>query len=852
MTALDALLSWSQTANRVAFEHTWVLLGIPLLAVLLTLSIRRGSFTPKKIRYLAIRILLVSLLTAAIAAPYLLEHETLPRELPPITILQDASTSMDVYPDIPSTADTLSDDIKALAANLSDTPVDVDLYDFSRGNATGIGDILYSHAIASEASQHIYVLLSDGQNNRGRPPLDVAKALGRANTTLHVVAPTTSSNEVYVAAIAGQSKVPLKADYDLVVEVAKLSAGPLNYKIEISVDGAKRFGVQKTQTEDRAYYPLSLSFSEVGIHEITAEITPSTDAEDTLPTNNVHYKSVEVIEKPRILVVVGNETSSPLVSVLDDLYNVTVTRAPPLSQLPDYNAIVVDNVPTTAMVRGFTDRMRSYILDGNGVWVVGGKNSYEYGGYHNSAFENLLPVRATPKPKELRKPIAVVFLLDVSNSFSYSPDPQTRETKLDVEKAIVLKMMKDLKDDDQVAVIAMNAGTFALTDGLERFGDIRERIQDQILQLVASGGTIIGESLDTSKTLLAPRGEKKFLILISDGVYSRSQQKNSLDKVSSLADLGVTTYAIGLGFDTDEYYLSQLAKAGNGLYLRPEGYQRLKLEFGRETEEQAADQATIAIRDQYHYITRELSLPDQAIADYNKVNDKSSARVLLTAEGDQPILAVWQFGLGRVAALATDNGLQWSPALYEADQGRLVAGIANWVLGDMEKQKPVRIETVDGYVGDDVAVGLYAERRPTLFVEYPDGARETLPLRRLDANHYEASLHATEAGFYPLLATTDDGSEDIGLLAVNPPREHLRIGVDEDILSSLSSLARGGLYDIDHLTALKQDLAESARNQVVLEQTTKQPLWQVFVLAAGVLYLLDTIYMRLRQLFARR
>ncbi len=851
MTAADTLLSWLASANQVAFERTWLLAAIPALGVLLYLVVRKGGLTTAKSGYLLRRLLLVALLVAAMAGPYLLDHALLPRELP-ITLLLDSSASMDVYPALPRDAELLRGELESLARNLSDASVDVTLNTFSRGNATGIGDILYSHAVASQASKDIYFLLTDGQNNRGRPPLDVARALGRANATVDVIAPPAPEREVYIAAITGESKVPLKADFDIVVEVAKPSPGPVNYRIAIAVDGAKRYGEQKTQTEERAHFPLTLSFAEVGIHEITAEIVPSRETEDTLAENNVHHKSVEVIEKPRILVIVGNHTSSPLVSILDDLYNVTVTRSPPLSELPDYNAIVVDNVPTTQMVRGLTDRLRSYILDGNGVWVVGGKNSYEYGGYHNSAFENLLPVRSTPKPKELRKPIAVVFLLDVSNSFSYSPDPQTRETKLDVEKAIVLKMMKDLKDDDQVAVIAMNAGTFALTDGLERFGDIRERIQDRILQLVPAGGTIIGESLDTSHKLLAPRGEKKFLIVISDGVYSRSQQKNSLDKVAALADIGVKTYAIGLGFDTDEYYMSQLAKSGNGLYLKPEGYQRLKLEFGQEAEDQATDATAVDIRDQYHYITRELALPDQAIADFNKVNDKASARVLVTAQGDQPILTVWQFGLGRVAALATDNGLQWAPDLYEADQGRLVAGITNWVIGDMEKHKPVRIESVDGNVGADIVVGLVAETRPTLLVEHPDGRTETLPLRRLDAERYEAVLPATDAGFYRLLATTPDGADDVGLLAVNPPREHLRIGADEDILASLASLGNGRLYAADDLARLKEDLVSRARDQVALEQTTKRPLWHLFLACALAYYFIDALVMRVRRLFKGR
>ncbi|MFH1722060.1 MAG: VWA domain-containing protein [Candidatus Altiarchaeota archaeon] len=852
MSVIDTFLDYVVAANQIAFEHTERLLWIPAVIILLAFLMRKGGFSLKKIWFILKRFLLFSLILAAIASPYILESQELPRKMPPITLLVDESASMGLFENVSNEGRALRQDLVEIIGNLSSIPPDVSIQTFSRGNSTSIGDVLYSQSVHSQSSSNIIILLSDGQNIAGKNPLEVSRALGKANSSVLVINPKIQRPEVLITNIVGERKIPLKAEYTLYVEVEKVTPKPVNYKIEIFVDGSKRFGTRETQSEAKKYYPLSLSFSDVGIHEIRAEITPSSAEQDTFLENNIFYKGVEVIDKPRILVIVGNETSSPLVQVLDDLYDVTVTRSPQLSQLSQYNAIVVDNLPTTKMVKGLVDRLRDYVIDGNGIWVVGGSNSFEYGGYYNSDFENLLPVRSIPKPKELRKPISIVFLLDVSNSFSYSPDPQTKSTKLDVEKAIVLKMMKELKDDDLVGVIAMNAGDFALTNGIERFGDIRDDIQNDILQLIPGGGTILIKSLETSQNLFSGRGEKKFLVIISDGVFSKSQKKLSLEKISQLSDYGVKTYTIGLGFDTDEYYMSEIAKAGDGLYLKPEGYQRLKLEFGREAEAGDSDASSLMVRDQYHYITHNLELPESAVSDFNKVNEKSTARVLVTAKGDQPIVTVWNFGLGRVAALSTDNGLHWAPRVYDSEKGRLVASITNWVLGDMEKHKKVRISTKDLFLGEEALFEIKSESRPELIIEKGDSReREDAPLKRREMDSYQASFIPQETGFYSILAAIE-GEDDIDLIAVNYEMEFSKLGVNEDVLGSMAQLGAGKLYGMDELDSLKEDILEYAKKETVEEVTEKRPLWHIFLVLALAFYFIDAVYMRIRELFKKR
>ncbi|MFC2154625.1 VWA domain-containing protein [Candidatus Altiarchaeota archaeon] len=852
MSVQETLMQFIAKANQVAFEHTEYLLLILPSLLLLFIILGRGKFTRKKTIFLIKRFFLFSLLIAAIASPYILESESLPRELPPMIILSDASSSMGLYGNYSKVPPMLRKDLESITANLSDERIKVAYVKFSPGNSTAIGDAIYTHSINSEKVSNLFMLFTDGQNLRGRNPLDVSRAIARTNSSILVVKPVSSSPEIFVSDIVGQKKIPVRAQYPLYVQVNKVSNQPVSYKLEVFVDSFKRSSIRETQTDQVVYFPLTLNFNDVGVHEIKVELTPSSDEQDTFPENNVLYHSVEVIDKPRLLVVVGNETSSPLVEVLDSLYEVTVTRTLPINRLGEFNAIILDNVHTKNMVRGTVEKLRDYILDGNGVLVVGGRNSFEHGGYYNSDLENLLPVTSTPKPKELRKPISVIFVMDISGSFEWAPEPNSKETKLDVEKALVIKVMKDMKDEDIISVMAMSGDLYVIQPPQE-LGPIRNELTNKILSLQYGGGTLIKHSLEKAGNIVKNHPGKKFIILMTDGMSGDEGVSQIAQSLADNYNIKIYTVGIGYGSNLGEYSLREIASAGQGLYIKPNAYQRLKLEFGKEkTEGEDVGTFPLAIRDQYHFITHDLRLPDSYVTDFNKVFEKSSSRVLITAEGDQPVLTIWRFGLGRVAVLSTDNGLYWAPRIYESEEARLISGVTNWVLGDMEKHKRVRITSHDAAIGEEADISVKSETRPTLTLqESVTGDLKSMLLKRTEPDTYKASFTPQTSGFYGLLASIP-GQDDVDLVAVNYPLEYSRLGVNEDILASIADSSNGQLYGVDEIDQLKKDIFKYVQKETVEEIKEKKQLWHLFILLALILYFIDTIIMRTREIFKKR
>jgi len=97
----------------------------------------------------------------------------------------------------------------------------------------------------------------------------------------------------------------------------------------------------------------------------------------------------------------------------------TATGSSLPADLSPYYAVVINDRPARN-ING-VDRIADFLRDekggkqGNGLVVVGGFNSYDRGGYLNSQFESLLPVKVG-KPKRELGDNNLVFVIQVSGS----------------------------------------------------------------------------------------------------------------------------------------------------------------------------------------------------------------------------------------------------------------------------------------------------------------------------------------------------------------------------------------------------------------------------------------------------
>ncbi len=154
--------------------------------------------------------------------------------------------------------------------------------------------------------------------------------------------------------------------------------------------------------------------------------------------------------------------------------------------------------------------------------------------------------------------VAVVLAFDVSGSMAGTPLGQATLAGR--------TLIDQLGGDDQAAVV-----TFASTvQTVQQFTADRALLLAAIDGLAAGGNTALYGGVQQSAELVstAPYA-RSAIVLLSDGQdfggISATTRQTSLDLAR---DSGALVFAVGLGSQIDESYLSELAQAGNGQFLQ--------------------------------------------------------------------------------------------------------------------------------------------------------------------------------------------------------------------------------------------------------------------------------------------
>lgn len=760
------------------FEHPYLLfLIVPLLL----------SFFLKNKWLAASRIVIVALILTAIAAPFEARESVVEGE-PRISILVDNSTSMELY-------------------NLQ-VPDGRAKY-ISPGNRTALGDAVFQSITAGDN----ILLFSDGSNNYGRELADVAMIARRINAIINAVALTPEKNEVVVR-IEGNKKVLLDSENEYKIIIQKVGNAS-NYILEVSVDGQLFFSQDVVQNEKTKIISFRYTFNSEGAHEIKARIT----ARDYFAENNVFYKSVYVVPKPKVLLV--SERDSPLAKILGEIYDIEISN---LRNLKNYAAVFLDDLPASKLSKEDVALLREYVAEGNGLVVVGGSNSYEKGGYRDSLLETLLPVKSI-KSQSIGKGVGVVIAIDISGSTGALFG---EATKADVEKAIAIGLLRELNKGDFLGVVAFNSDSYIVAP-FEVCPD-RKEVEEKVTRLKFGGGTIIYSAQIMADAMLSNFSGSRNFILISDGITSYPEV--SLERAKSMAARGIRTYAVGVGYDTNEAFMQQLASAGNGLYFKPEEYQRLKIVFGEEEIEEG-EAYPLAITTKNHFITQNVAL-NASVYSFNEVTAKTNAQ-LLVAAGGSPVVTAWRFGLGRVVSLTTDNGAKWSSQLYSGENSKLISAIANWAIGDPEKARGTKIDAADVHLGEAVNIAVTSSKPPKMSI---DGAQ--LRAATSDLNLYHATFTPDKPGFYHIIA---DGYADV--VAVNYPVEFMNLGFSEELLR-IAEATGGRVYspNENYLEEIAK-LAKAKTRRTVVE---KVDLSLPFLIAAFALFFFEVAARRIKEI----
>jgi uncharacterized membrane protein len=768
------------------------------------------------------RMVVAALIIIALASPYTITTQTISDPHPSITVINDQSSSMDLFNR--SVADAVCDSIHERNPTSH-------IRSFS-GDQSPIGDKILQYA---RGNDHI-VLVSDVNSNYGRELADAVSVVSRSNTTVYVVAQTPTRNDASVEIVG--SKTVIIGNKNVFGIVVAQAGTHLLYELVVKVDGEVVYQNEIDQNERIKVLKIPHTFDTLGSHVLSAEIAPKGGGSDYRAPNNIFQKAVYVVPKPEVLLI--TDVQSNLRDIVCDQYDARISTH--LSKLNGTKAVILDNRYLDSLPAGEIEMLQDFVGDGRGLVVAGGDRSYDRGGYLDSEFEKILPVKSYPSEYYGRNDVVIV--MDISGSMRDSEIiSESGVSFLDYEKGLVITIMGDKEfRDDYVGVVGFGGEAYVISP-LVYFGHepTRESLKDTIRMIAPTGQltTPLEDGLSMAEEMLANSAGAKDVIILSDG--NKIDYGSSLTIATRMKEKNVRLHFIHVMSSPTSVLSSyeKLADTVGAMYYQTSYPKSININTDQPDAEptptpppEDAGTYAVSVFDTNHFITRDLELSG-TITGYNDVTPKLGAKRLVATGDGKPVVCAWRYGLGRVVSWSTDNGNQWSSSLYNENNSQLVSSTINWAIGDPRPEVGMVIEADDIFFGESSRITITSDTMPSL-----NFGGSSLDISRIAENTYTTEIDLGEQGVYYL--------SDYGI-AVNYPLEYRDVGMNPDAEKTIQSYG-GRVYNESEIGMLLSDVRRKSVRTVCERLDQKVP----FILAALALFLIEVIGRRVREILRNK
>jgi Ca-activated chloride channel family protein len=541
--------------------------------------------------------------------------------------------------------------------------------DIARGLEAGL-------ALFGPDAERRLVLISDGLESRGDSRSLIARAR-RSRVRLYVAVPPQGLHKdvalqrLIAAPVVGEGEVfPLR-----VIARNYASAGPA--RLALFADGQPLGSETVALQTGLNAIEIPYRLTGAGSHHLRAELR---SPEDDIAANNQRDVTITVVGKPRALVITS-EPRSPLATVLARK-DIDADVRPPsrfpdrLDELLKYHCVILQDTVAAGLDGKRLALLERYVRDfGGGLLLIGSERTYGDPGFKRTALEKMLPVTLEPRqPRRTeREPLALFVLIDRSNSMGYNSRVRTLRDgeKLRYAREAALAVIHQLKDQDLVGVIAFDSQPFELAP-LRPLRENRPLLESTIPRLAEGGGTDFYDALESARAqLVESRAATKHIILLTDGDTNRGATDH-YPLIAALSQAGISVTTIRIGDDTVNLtLLNDISSKTGGQFYHVQNVEALPELMLRDTSERLAQ----APRQGRHFLAQ-FGRPSQLLRgiaqrDMPTLRGYAFARVkpgaevplfVLTRERKDPLLADWQYGLGRVVAFTaglTDDAETW-------------------------------------------------------------------------------------------------------------------------------------------------------------------------------------------------
>ncbi len=703
-----------------------------------------------------------------------------------------------------------------------------------------------ARSVLPEDARRRVVLLTDGNWTRNDPgrELEFLKEAGVSVDTVELA--SVRPKEVIAERLIAPSHARIREPVELEVQVD--SAEKRDVTMRLYRDGflLKEDPISLEAGDNVIRIPKQEL--EEGFHEFEVKIDAPGDPR---PENNTARAVVVVEGRPRVLMIEGQERDSRYLEAALHDEDIVVEVRPPvgfpsdLNDLLSYDLLILSDVSATEVHSSQLELVKRYVKDfGGGLIMIGGEHSFGLGGYYRTPVEDALPVRM-PIKKTIEKPsFALVLVIDRSGSMAGE--------KLALAKEAAIASAELLKKKDMIGVVVFDEKADWVVE-LQPAGN-REEVVSQVSRVMEGGGTYIYAGLYYAYRALSECNAKlKHCIVLTDG-HTTGTREEHIDIVQRMAAESITVSTVGIG-DADQALLSAMAQAGEGESYFTNDFGNIPQIFTKETlrasksmlVEEPFVPVPTGVDDQ---MLRGVELADAPILlGYVSTTPKERAKVLLVSEYGDPILAEWNYGLGRSAAFTSDAKNRWASDWISWPQfGKFWSQVVRSVMSRgttsaLQQTADVRLDRgkVDVRIDNRDREGRFIdEAKPELSIVAASGDTKPVPVSHTAPGEFEASFPLESYGeFVRLRVETRLDDQLVGLLRYavieSYPPEYRAAAPDAEFLERVAT-ATGGRQAPEPGAAMAFD-TPPARGL--------EDLWRLCVLAAALLLPLDIALRRL-------
>ncbi|HWO43794.1 MAG TPA: VWA domain-containing protein, partial [Candidatus Eisenbacteria bacterium] len=467
--------------------------------------------------------------------------------------------------------------------------------------------------------------------------------------------------------------------------------------------------------------------------------------------------------------------------------------------------------------------------------------------------ERLLPLDMRP-PARLDLPhVALLFVIDKSGSMGAGGEGSS---KLDLAKAAALAAADIMNPTDQIGILGFDAAW----EWVLPFQPVGkgEWIAERLASLHSDGGTDLYKALvEAHRAMASTQAAIKHVLVLSDGLTDKMDFHSLVTKMTAG---GITVSTVAVGADADFKLMAEIAKDGKGRGYVTLDPQTIPQIFTTETLLISRDllvekTVTPSIVSPVGALKGFAGARLPAVRGYVLTYPKAHAEVLMKA-GDDPLLASWRYGLGRVSAFTSDLSGRWGRDWVTWDAFPVWASqLARATIrqppasGLQVEFQPAgdRVEVVADLVSADGGFVNHLDLRANLSA---DNVTEETTLRQIAPGRYQGELLRVRRGInlVTFFADQSSGEGNVAIATVPYvapyPKEYRALKPNTALLHRLTEGTGGEMLD--------PNLSDSAIQRLYSASAEKgsraQETWWALSGAALVLFLSDLI---VRALFRR-